>query len=215
MTDDQRDKIRQAIAVHSGARWLSNVLKFGIYAPRPNQHLTLSPERITHRYAPSLNDSVTFGNRFTGTILDGDWDQKTGLVSATPKAIACKKHFIDAVSWEKTGIFDRLEKRISVSGSVDDCTTPQDIRNRYSRLDQLWDLTTAAGRLPPDADINTHASDGILVHIDRHGTPIFGNQGFHRLSICQLAEVSNITCVIGLVHSEAVTSGAYKVLLNS
>ena len=47
------------------------------------------------------------------------------------------------------------------------------------------------------------------VLVGRDGAPMFGNKGFHRLSIAKLANVKDVTVMVGVVHQEAVENGGY------
>lgn len=45
--------------------------------------------------------------------------------------------------------------------------------------------------------------DGIIIHFDKNGVPLFGGGGFHRLSIAKILNIPIIPAEIGLVHYEA------------
>lgn len=213
MHRDKWDKLRHIVAVKSGARRVSNHLRYGADAPRPHQRITIVPADLVTRYAPTKNSQQMFPNRFTGCVIDGDWDQKTGPLNRTSKFKACQKHFQEGLSWEKTTIIAQLAQRIAKSGPLDGCSNRADLIRRYNNLDHIWEISRLSNALPPDADTNTDATTGILVHIRRDGIPIFGNQGFHRVAIAQLLQIPQITVIIGVVHPEAVRSGAYARLL--
>jgi hypothetical protein len=168
--------------------------------------MRLDPHDILDRYAPRLNKGQVIGSRQSGQVLGGDWDQYRTPYKNTPKYKACAARFRDGASWEETGIIADSMGRLAKSGPFDGCATQADILARYAALDTLWRITQDQGHLPKAPQ---RAKDGILVHIDRAGRPLFGNQGFHRLAIAQLAGLKEVSVSLGLTHVDAVRSGAF------
>ncbi|MBB5722802.1 hypothetical protein FHS72_002432 [Loktanella ponticola] len=200
--------------VHSGVRSVANRLRHGPDAPRPNTRITFTPSELTNRYHRAKNDNMRIGHWQTGQILDGDWDLATRPFRSSLKFQSCLKHFHDGTPWDQTRAMTYGFEKIASQGKYDACRTKADLVARYARLDDLWDKTKSAGALPAPLSETANARTGILVHIDRNGAPLFGNQGFHRLAIAQLADIPQITCVIGVVHPQAVSSGSFTTLLN-
>src|SRR5690625_6496262 len=50
---------------------------------------------------------------------------------------------------------------------------------------------------------NFREKDGILVHIDDRGKPVFGGNGFHRLSISKALQLEKIPACVGMVDKGA------------
>lgn len=193
----------------SGARWAANRLRYGPDAPRPGLRMTIPPAALTHRYHVRENGNFTIGHWRTGQVLAGDWDLAIRAFDRSLKYQSCKAHFLDGVAWEDTRAIPYGLKRIARDGKYDDCRTKADLLSRYARLDQLWEVTKAKGRLPFRAGKGTTPRTGILVHVDRNGTLLFGNKGFHRLAIAQLLDLPEITVILGVVHPGAIKSGAF------
>ena len=54
--------------------------------------------------------------------------------------------------------------------------------------------------------------DGIFVHVGRSGDIIFGGGGAHRLAIAQGLKLERVPAQLGVVHREALMSGAFRKL---
>jgi hypothetical protein len=174
--------------------------------------VTVNPAAIADRYWQSRNDNMRIGHWQTGQVLTGDWDLSRRPLNKSLKFDACRRHFTEAIAWEDTKAISAAMKRIARDGKYDDCRNHADVMARYARLDDLWAKTAAAQALPKHLSQHANARDGILTHIDRHGALLFGNQGFHRLSIAKLAKIPEITVVIGVVHPDALRTDAYLTL---
>jgi len=199
--------------VRTGARSLANRLCHGT-ALRPNMRITLPPSQLKNRYHRAKNDNIRIGHWQTGQILTGDWDLATRPFQSSLKFSSCFQHFVENVSWDQTRAMTYGLEKIAAQGKYDACRTKEDLVARYARLDDLWEKTISANALPAAVSLSTNARSGILVHIDRNGTLLFGNQGFHRLAIAQLAGIPEITCIIGAVHPQAVKGGSLAALLD-
>ena len=198
--------------VQTGVRRWANQRRFGPDAPRPAHLFTVPTEAIVDRYLQSGNNNLRIGHWQTGQVLPGDWDLSTRPFSRSLKFTACRQHFLNSVPWDQTKAMEYGLTRISAQGKYDDCRTEADLAARYARLDDLWARSRAAGDLPPEAAAQTTPRTGILVHITRSGSLLFGNQGFHRLSIAKLANIPSITVVLGVVHPLALETAPYKAI---
>jgi hypothetical protein len=214
-TTDKFSKRANRVKKDIGLRILGNKVRFGTDAPRPNQLFVLPPTLITENHTPGTLQQPSLGARYSGQVRGGTWDLPRGPLTKTPKYQACLRHFLDGVSWKDTGIYDRLEARIAKHGEVDQCRSRADIIARYDALDRLWDATTKSDQLMAHLTRVTRAKDGVLVHIDRNGTPLFANQGFHRLAIAKIAQLKRITVVLGRTHDHAISKGHYARLLRN
>src|SRR5690625_7470579 len=69
-------------------------------------------------------------------------------------------------------------------------------------LDRAYQETKKLGRLKTRKEMdpgNFREKDGILVHIDDRGKPVFGGNGFHRLSISKALQLEKIPACVGMV----------------
>ena len=193
----------------SGARRILNRWSFGPSAPRPDMRVTISPKQINNRYFRAAKGNQPIGHWQTGQVLGGDWDLATREFRSSTKYQSCHKHFIDGVAWDQTKAMPYGLKKLAEQGKYDSCRTPDELVARYARLDNLWDMTCAAGALPSQLSETAPLRDCILVHITRDGELLFGNYGFHRLSIAKLAKIPKITVVVGVIHPSALKTENY------
>ena len=193
---------------HSGLLKWSNRLRYGRQAPYPEIRLTIPPKLLKDRHHTPANEKKNLHHWHTGRILDGDWDLATKPFIKSLKFSACYHRFLKGAAWDKTRAFSYGLKQIEDRRKYDNCFNEADLYKRYARLDQLWEKTMAAGSLPTQINKTAQLKDSIIVHMTRDGTLIFGNKGFHRLSIARLAKVEEITVVLGATHLQAVKSGA-------
>lgn len=200
---------------HTGFLSLSNRLRYGRTAPPPAIRLTIPPELLQNRYHESANGGIRMPHWRTGQIKGGDWDLAQRPFKKSVKFNACKNHFINGQSWDDTKIIQYGLNRIADQAKYDNCFTRDDLVARYAKLDDLWAKTTTRGALPDDLSLSARPRDCILVHMNRDGSLIFGNQGFHRLAIAQLANLDKITVLLGVTHRDAVLSGAAAKTISS
>lgn len=145
-----------------------------------------------------------------GKIQDGNWDRKTDSrirFRDSPKYKAVKLRFDYQMSWEETGIYDHLLKRIESEGSVDGCRSKEDLIQRYNEVDKLYsDITQNGyksqlelGQAPPDKP----AIGEPAVNIGRDGRIFFGGTGgWHRVSIAKIADIESIPVQVLVRHHE-------------
>lgn len=207
------DRAVQSALAQTRLRSLFNILSYNANAPKAHQRLTLSPQMITARYFVGGNANLILAHWHSGQVRGGDWDQSTRAFDKSIKYGACLKHFRDGTPWHQTQAITYGLKRLAELGKYDACRTEADLIARYENLDGLWAATKAAGCLPDTAHKNTSPTDSILVHIARDGTILFGNKGFHRLAIAKIANVPEITVMVGVVHEDAVVSPIYARLI--
>jgi uncharacterized protein YbdZ (MbtH family) len=198
-------------AMHvTGLRYGLNKLRYAASAPIPGARFSVSPNDIRERYFVKGNDEKRIGHWQSGRVVPGDWDLSRRPFHRSLKFQACAHHFRDGKPWAATKAVPYGLKRIAKQGKYDNCRTEEELIARYASLDSLWEKTRQAGSLPREASHETTPRTGILVHIDRNGELLFGNQGFHRLAIAKLAQVGKITVVLGIVHPDALQTDIYK-----
>lgn len=187
-------------------RWLgqdiSNLIAYGGKAPLACERIHLSPAKITS----ILSDPLPFSRLDTGLVATGDWDLRVQPFADQPKFQFCQRRWQQGQSWQQSGAIDFMQKLIRKQPGADDCFTADDIRQRYAALDALFTQAQTRRRLQTRQDINPagfRESGGVFIHIDRHGQPLFGAGGFHRLSIAKILELDLIPAQIGVVHRDA------------
>ena len=140
-------------------------------------------------------------------ILGGDWDANTFPITTQWKIAACLDHWVHHIPWHETGVYDRMMELIRQHGAVDQCRTLGDVIARYERLDQIYRVVKAEGRLRSRSELdpkNFREGGGIYIHVGRSGEPLFGLGGNHRLAIAIALDLSVFPAQVGVVHSKAV-----------
>ena len=204
---------------HKFLRDIGNRLSYGADAPQSDETLYICPRDVTRRYVSQpQNGAPAFQRRHSGLIKSGDWDLSTQPLESHPKYAACRAHWIDGLSWEETGIFDRHMGQIARKGMADGCRTLDEVRARYARLDQLFNKVRDQGYLDRRCDLDGYFRreyGGIVVHFDRNCRPLRSLDGEHRFMIAHILDLCQVPVQVGVVHSDAVTSGAYPALRQS
>lgn len=200
-------------------RDIRNRLAYGAQGARSDETLFIRPRDITRRYiADPKNGAPAFRRRHSGLVRGGDWDLSTVAVEEGPKYRACQAHWIDGISWEETGIFDRHMGQIARKGVADGCRTLDEVKARYVRLDELFHRVQRQGYLDKRSDLDGYFRreyGGILVHIDRNCRPVRCLDGEHRFMISHILDLPEIPVQVGVVHLDAVLSGRYPELRRS
>ncbi|PIE12323.1 MAG: hypothetical protein CSA68_12645 [Rhodobacterales bacterium] len=203
------------------ARNRNNKAVWGSRAPYADQILFVNPQDILWQFddvqaqaAHRPDNYMTCGRRtyfYSGTVLDGTWDQYRKPVLSGVQYAACHNHFINGQPWEETGIYDEMERRIAEEGVVDKCRTRQDIIARYAKLDRLYETVEKEGRLRTRHELrrafSKRESGGIYCHIGHDGQFLRYRAGNHRFAIARLLKLPEIPVHVGVVHSDAVARG--------
>lgn len=187
----------------TGLRSLHNKLRYGADAPIPNERLWIKPALVTHRYRRPNRTDQQIGSRYSGAVMAGDWDLDKRKLRLSAKYRACLRHFKKDLSWEDTGIYDFSMRRIARDGQIDGLTTLADVKARYKAIDDIMATIKSEGQLRNADPSPKYERNGILIHIDREGQPLFGNEGFHRIALSRLANLAIIPVRLGVIHPSA------------
>lgn len=179
-------------------RLILNKLRYGANSPSFGELIYLNPNEL-------LDYTKAWDRNFSGCIRGGDWDiNALTPVDSIFKIDCCKKHWVDKISWQETGIYDFMLAIIKEkNGSFDGCKSLEDVVRRYNRLDQLFEEVKRTRVLKTQKQLNpSNKSEqgGIYVHIGRNNMLIFGGGGVHRLAIAQILNLKSIPAQLGVVH---------------
>jgi hypothetical protein len=143
-------------------------------------------------------------------VIDGDWDLHTEPLDQSWKIAACLARFRDGRAWEDTGVFERMSEMIAQRGQFDSCRTLDHVKARYAGIDVLCnDIQTNGFRDETQSRWGTpRLPEGVFIHIDRDGEPVFGAIGNHRMGIARALELTRIPAQLGVVHLQAVAKTA-------
>lgn len=195
------------------------LLRYGWNAPRKFMTLHVAPGDIARVVAVAGFEDSRKGS--PAVLLGGDWDLSTvpweerhenELDRILPGVQARVR---DGVSWQETGLHDRLERLIARYGSYDRCRSRDDVIRRYAALDALIDFARQNGRLRRRSEIGPSFREfgGIDVVIGREGEVLKSGGGGHRLAVAKVLDLAAIPVCVNLVHPQAVASGRWKALV--
>ena len=160
-------------------------------------------------------------------VTDGEWDQEVSELNfrwgrkrlewvsrdlqSLPKPQAIRKRFVDQQAWEETGIYEFYEHMIARHGRFDGCTHREDIKDRLSSIDRLYQSMKQDGydpshhkTLAPKWWKKSHLSamDFPRVNIGRNGEFLFTGGAWHRLTIAQILGIDEIPCWVLCRHAD-------------
>ena len=152
----------------------------------------------------------SISRRKSGLVMGGDWDQNLRAITENPKIRYCLAHWQTGLSWQDAGAYEYMLTLIKQkSGPVDGVANLSEIKDRYAKLDTIYAQTQKDGGLKTAQTVkgkNFRESGGILIHIDRHAAPLFGNAGHHRLAIALALGFSHFPAQLGVVHPDALSA---------
>lgn len=147
-----------------------------------------------------------------GKVISGNWDQTDNLFEEYDLHNAFVNHFEHELSWEDTEFYHRVIESINQGKSKWACSTPQQFRERLSKIDDLYESIKSngyheSGKIPgkdpmDSADRKNYLHpylDEIKVDIGRDGDYLFLD-GRHRLSICKILDVDLIPILVIARH---------------
>jgi hypothetical protein len=151
--------------------------------------------------------SAGFKRRDSGTVQSGDWDLSAIDIGCNRWVAACVAHWRDGVPWDETGIITH-DTHLAETRGYNRCWTRKDVIARYELLDDIFKQVKAEGRLRTAYELGVsrredRERDGVYVHFGRHGEPIFGGLGSHRLGMALTLGLRRIPACFGVVHVEA------------
>ncbi|MBO9465001.1 hypothetical protein J7443_07160 [Tropicibacter sp. R15_0] len=194
-------------------RDLKNRLLFGPAAPKSDERIFIDPRRVTRVF--QRRKGMKLLRRHTGLVRGGDWDLSTRPLQEMRKFRAVWEHFVENKSWEETGIIESMLQSVREKGIYDGCRNRDDILKRYRHIDALYDSIRRLGRVQSMAErpeFFRREYDGVFVHVDRHGEVMLAGNGNHRLAIAKVLGLKSMPAQLGVVHRDAVESGAFDKL---
>jgi hypothetical protein len=184
--------------VRDRGRWISNIVRFGMAAPRPNERVWIDPAAIEYALG---------GLRVrSGAVID-QWPPVEPIrFEDHPHVRFALAHWRDGVPWEETGAYDYMLEQIGRRGRQDGCHNLSEVKRRYERLDELFETVRREGWLRTSSQLDPPARNedgGILIHIGPDGEFAIGDSGKHRMTIAKLLQLAVVPARIGFVHRDA------------
>lgn len=193
-------------------RDMANRALLGQAAPRAQERVWIDPSHIARIYTRNPLETPDFKRQHSGMVIDGDWDMHTEPLDTSWKIAACLARFRDGTSWDNTGVYERMSDIIAKRDGFDSCRTHEDVKARYIGIDALfYDIRETGYRDATQWRWGTpRIPEGVFIHIDRDGEPIFGAIGNHRMGIARALGLTRIPAQLGVVHPQAVVTNALQ-----
>jgi len=201
---------------------LLNKFKYGFQAPRFAERIWVNPCQCKSFTSPAIVldlCKVSTQRKASGLVVNGNWPfNKTKPVTEMKKLKYCYEHWVEGVPWEKTGIYDYMEKRIkdhAKKGKAppDGCKNIKEVIQRYENLDHVFNQAKQEGKLKTMKELNpTNFREymGPCIHIGPDGHPYFAMRGSHRFAIAYILNLP-LPAQIGCVHISAIPYlGSYR-----
>jgi hypothetical protein len=181
-------------------RDITNLARYGRYAPKAYQRLVIPTEEITTVLSPKR-----FSENDSARVMAGSWDKDTKPLSDTKKYQTISKALRQDLDWMESGMLELY------SGSKK--YSKRQLQIRYDNLANIVNEIRADGRIKTRKELssfNFREYGGVSVHIGSEGRAIFAGDGYHRLALAHLINVRTIPVCICVVHEDAVKSGVFR-----
>lgn len=182
--------------------WIDSINKihYGSSAPKYAERIWINSQDV------KMAIPILGGRRSSGVVIKDNWPFKYAIpIYEVPKIRCCIEHWINNISWEETGVYDIVEDLINKKPGHDSCFNMNDIKNRYEKLDEIFDKIKIEGRLRTREEISPNSfreQGGVLIHVGPHGELFFSKGGHHRFAIAYILNLP-IPAQIGCVHASA------------
>jgi hypothetical protein len=188
---------------HQWRRDVGNRFRFGKSAPKFCERIWVDAEEVSEYVGNEPITELTGQHRNLASGMVVNWNQ---IKIVTPlrdqmKMKYCIRHWSGGVPWEELGYFDFMR---SVARHRKDSL--EVIRARFAMLDKAFDEARRSGNLKTRQQVDSRAfreKDGILIHIDSGGNPVFGGNGFHRMAIAKVLKLKKFPACLGVVDFRA------------
>jgi hypothetical protein len=183
-----------------------NIVAHGWQSPRFQELLYANTKSISQRISAKAKHE--FANGMFSAFISSEPFEKfpPSSIESAEKQQYCRKHWIEGMTWDEAGAYAAYERMIKTrGGAVDGCKNYADVVRRFKYLDRLFDVISKDRRLKTQFELGRSPCrwmepDGIVVHVNHYGMPVFGGGGSHRLAIGRILEIDTIPCTIGFVH---------------
>ena len=191
---------------------IGNKLAYGRNAPRYGEQIWVKPCLIKDKVPQDVRQKYFQTIHVPkGVVIGGDWDQQGTPIELQSVFLACRDHWINGVPWEQTGRYEVMLKEIRNKGDKSSgCANLGDIIARYRKLDKIYEEIRAEKRFQTREEksgrkgeiLLLHKKEDVIICIDRHGMPLLGGDGHHRVSIAKILELPVIPAMLGVVHPQ-------------
>lgn len=168
--------------------------------PDPNT-IYITVEQLTH-----LEKNRFKKRNSRNTVQDGNWDRNVRSLETLDTLEAFSKRFLVGNSWQQTTYYQRILREIESGTPKWDCTSPNDLEQRFQGLDALFFTIRDHGYKLQSEQVDKVGTDlercdEINVCIDRQGKFLFSD-GRHRFSIVKLLGIPSIPVQVLVRHRQ-------------
>jgi hypothetical protein len=175
--------------------------------PKPSRTIRIHPAEVVSLAGIHVATKAEHGSKWYdfGRIVDGDWDlapkPRNRPLQESAIHLSAFKRYVEGVPWGETPIFaDRLQA-IAKHGTVDYCTSREELVERYQRLDDVFGKVQNERELKLEEEVGGSFVDNISVSITRTGGFLLATGGAHRLAIAQLLRLPSIEVYVLARHA--------------
>lgn len=185
-------------------------IKYGRNAPKYGDLIYIDPNKVIYYSSSKRSDF--------GLVKSGNWDQQENLslYKESIKYRACSLRWEEEYTWKETGIYSHIMELIENSKNkrVDNCTNLEEVKQRYERLDKLFNEIKTTRKFKTRKELNSsnyREQGGVYISIGRENQIIFWGSGWHRLAIAKILKLEKIPAQVALIHPKAIKKWkAYK-----
>lgn len=169
--------------------------------------IEVDPDRVTYINDPGFRPFEYDVCKYIG----GSWDRDLPLFNESLVYNSFHEHFVNSTAWEDTKYYEHLINKVDTGQIWHGCETPEEVRRRLSKFDQLHTSIQEYGYkrqrqlqhqdnypLEPLTDRQPEMHE-ITVDIGRNGELIL-EDGRHRLSIAKILNLDNVPVRVLVKH---------------
>jgi hypothetical protein len=180
-----------------------NTLRYGSQAPRYAERIWVRPRAV--RYALH---GPGYYLTCSGRVISIEENFQLVDLLETSRIKSAFSHWVDGVPWELTPDYRVTLDAVANGKDWGGCSTEDDLRARFHRLDRIFEQTRTDRRLKTRKELDPSSfreEGGILVCIGKGGEPLLYD-GFHRFAIALILDLPAVPAQLGFVDEAAIGS---------
>lgn len=158
-----------------------------------------------------------------GTVVGGDWDLDGSPIQEYGHVYTIlKQRVVNGLDYDEIPEFRENLERIKRGETPDNCSSEEQYRAKYIRLEHLYKKIKSEGYktqkelgYQTQKELRTgHPFNEILVQVGRRGNLLL-EKGIHRLAIAQVMKLQRVSVIITRRHAEWVEKNKSQLYLRS
>jgi hypothetical protein len=193
-------------------RDISNKIKYRNEAPVYGERIWVAARECKEIF--KFKDYTDTADRTSsGKVVSFQWPNNTPYIYPVKNSIkiaSCIDHWEKGIPWDNTPIYDHMLEEInkSVNKEMDGCRNLKEIKQRYEKLDIVFNKIKNQKKFNTQEEISPKAykeTGGVLIHIGPNGIPYFGCVGYHRFAMAYVLDIT-IPAQLGCIHYSALNT---------